>query len=175
MEEIMMTKCQKNNSHRTVSCAVITVSDTRNKDTDKSGKLMIDLLTRSNHQVSAYVIIPDDKDVIQQTIITAIHRKDIEAIIVTGGTGISYRDVTIESIQTLFDKELSGFGEIFRSLSYQFDIGSASILSRAIAGVANHRIIFSIPGSTGAVKLAMDKLILPELEHAVMEINKDRE
>lgn len=168
-----MTKCHRRDSHQPVSCAVITVSDTRNKDTDKSGKLMIDLLTQANHQVNAYVIIPDDKEVIQQTIITAIHRKDIEAVIVTGGTGISQRDVTIESIQPLFDKELQGFGELFRSLSYQFDIGSASMLSRAIAGVANRRIIFSTPGSIGAVKLAMEKLILPELGHAVMEINKD--
>src|SRR5690625_2615806 len=173
MEGIIMAKKHCTNLHSKVSCAVITVSDTRNKDTDKSGKLMIDLLTGSSHQVNEYVIIPDDKHVIQQTISAAIHRKDIEAVIVTGGTGISERDVTIEAIQPLFHKELPGFGELFRLLSYQLDIGSASMLSRAIAGVTNHRIIFSVPGSTGAVKLAMEKLILPELRHAVMEINKD--
>jgi molybdenum cofactor biosynthesis protein B len=171
----MIAKNHNRSSRTKVPCAVITVSDTRNKATDKSGKLMIDLLTGSNHQVIAYHIIPDVKQVIQQTIKTVIYNKDIKAVIVTGGTGISQRDVTIESIQPLFDKELPGFGELFRLLSYQLDIGSASMLSRAIAGVANNRIIFSTPGSIGAVKLAMDKLILPELGHAVMEINKDLE
>lgn len=155
-----------------VSCAVITVSDTRNKETDKSGKLMINLLRKANHKVTHYKIIPDEKETIQQTINKTIRYNDVEAVIVTGGTGISPRDVTIESIQPLFDKELPGFGELFRLLSYQLDIGSASMLSRGIAGVANNRIIFSTPGSTGAVKLAMNKLILPELRHVVMEINK---
>ena len=169
----MVAKKLCSNLHLKVSCAVITVSDTRNKDTDKSGKLIIDLLTGSSHQVNEYVIIPDDKDVIQQTIKDTIQRNDIEVVIVTGGTGIAKRDVTIESIQPLFDKELPGFGELFRMLSFQFDIGSAAILSRAVAGVANQRIIFSMPGSTGAVKLAMERLILPELAHLVQEATKD--
>ena len=162
-------------SGKKVSCAVITVSDRRNKKTDKSGKLMIDLLTHSKHEVKEYRVIPDEKVIIQQTIKDIIRNKDIEAVIVTGGTGISQRDVTIEAIQPLFVKELPGFGELFRFLSYQLDIGSKSMLSRAIAGVANNRIIFITPGSTGAVKLAMNKLILPELGHVVMEIYKDLE
>jgi len=160
-------------SHRKVACAVITVSDTRNKDTDKSGSLMIDLLTKSNHEVKVYEVIPDEKKGIQQMMKMVIQNPEIEAVIVTGGTGIAQRDVTIESIEPLFDKELPGFGELFRVLSYQLDIGSASMLSRAVAGVANNRMVFLTPGSTGAVKLAMNKLILPELGHVVTELNKD--
>lgn len=156
-----------------VNCAVVTVSDTRNKETDKSGKLIMELLTDSNHQVNMYEIVPDDEATIRRTVENAVTNHAIEAVIVNGGTGISNRDVTIESIQPLFDKELPGFGELFRYLSYEFDIGTASMLTRAICGVANNRIVFSIPGSSGAVKLAMEKLIIPELGHMVTEINKD--
>lgn len=174
MEESMLTKNHHKNFDIKVSCAVITVSDTRNKDTDQSGKEVIDLLTRFKHKVTEYHVIPDEKEVIEQTIVSAIQNKDIEAIIVSGGTGISHRDVTIEVIHPLFDRELPGFGELFRYLSYEFDIGSKSMLSRATAGVINNRIIFLLPGSQRAVHLAMKKLILPELGHAVMEINKER-
>lgn len=156
-----------------VTCAVITVSDTRNKETDKSGKLIHELLESKNHQVSMYEIIPDDKGTIARTVGKAINNETIQAVIVNGGTGISYRDVTIESVHPLLDKELPGFGELFRYLSYEYDIGSSSMMSRAIGGVANHRIVFAMPGSSGAVKLAMEKLILPELGHTVVEINKD--
>src|SRR5690625_2823091 len=101
------------------------------------------------------------------------HNRDSETNIIKSGTANAQRDVTIESIDPLFDKELPGFGELFRVLSYQLDIGSASMLSRAVAGVANNRMVFLTPGSTGAVKLAMNKLILPELGHVVTELNKD--
>ena len=169
----MMLSVHHKGVQKKVLCAVITVSDTRTKETDKSGKLMIDLLSDANHQVNHYEIISDDEEVIEDTIKIVMHRDDIEAILINGGTGISQRDVTMETIVPLLDKELPGFGELFRYLSYQFDIGSASMLSRAIAGVANNRILFSTPGSTGAVRLAMEKLILPELGHAVKEIHKD--
>jgi molybdopterin adenylyltransferase len=168
-----MLKEHRKISPRKVNCAVVTVSDTRDKSTDKSGKLLHDLLNQANHNVVFYEVIRDEKILIEKTIKTAITQHEIEAIIVNGGTGIAKRDVSIEAIQPLFDKELPGFGEIFRYLSYELDIGSASILSRAIAGVANNTAIFSIPGSSGAVKLAMEKLILPEIGHIVMEINKD--
>jgi molybdopterin adenylyltransferase len=168
-----MLKEHRKISPRKVNCAVITVSDTRDKSTDKSGKHLHDLLNQANHNVVFYEIIRDEKILIEKTIKTAITQHEIEAIIVNGGTGIAKRDVSIEAIQPLFDKELPGFGELFRYLSYELDIGSASILSRAIAGVANNTAIFSIPGSSGAVKLAMEKLILPEIGHIVMEINKD--
>ncbi|UJL46715.1 molybdenum cofactor biosynthesis protein MoaB [Virgibacillus sp. NKC19-16] len=156
-----------------VNCAVITVSDTRNVETDKSGRLIMELLTIAEHKVNMYEIIRDDSEIIRGTVEKAIKHPAVEAVIVNGGTGISYRDVTIESIQPLFDKELPGFGELFRYLSYQFDIGTAGMLSRAISGVANNRVIFSTPGSSGAVKLAMERLILPELGHTVREVNKD--
>ncbi|AXI10368.1 molybdenum cofactor biosynthesis protein [Oceanobacillus sp. 143] len=156
-----------------VSCAVVTVSDTRNEETDKSGKLMKALLEESGHEINYYTIIPDDKETITNTMEHAVQLEDIDAVLVNGGTGISGRDVTIEAIQPLLDKELPGYGELFRYLSYQYDIGTASMLSRAIAGVVNNRIIFATPGSTGAVKLAMERLILPELVHAVKEITKD--
>ncbi|RDW20170.1 molybdenum cofactor biosynthesis protein [Oceanobacillus arenosus] len=168
-----MENDQHSNIEKKVLCAVITVSDTRTDNTDKSGRLIIDLLKSDGHQVNEYIIVEDDSGKIRQTVEDVVQRADIEAVLISGGTGISQRDVTIESLQPLFDKTLPGFGELFRCLSYQFDIGSRSLLSRAIAGVANNRVVFSMPGSTGAVKLAMDKLILPELGHAVKEINKD--
>lgn len=158
-----------------ISCAVITVSDTRNKETDKSGKKITDLLTKHEHQVHFYEIIPDDVDQIQRTVKKAVNSEKIDAVIVNGGTGISHRDVTIESIEPLFEKQLPGFGELFRHLSFQYDIGTASILSRAICGVRNHCVIFSIPGSTGAVTLAMENIILPEVGHMVGEMHKDLE
>ncbi|WP_068672594.1 molybdenum cofactor biosynthesis protein B [Oceanobacillus sp. Castelsardo] len=156
-----------------ISCAVITVSDTRTKSTDKSGKKIMEFLQKYDHQVNLYKIVPDESDQIRFAVEKAIYSEKIDAVIVNGGTGISYRDVTIESIEPLFDKQLPGFGELFRHLSFQCDIGTASILSRATCGVANHCVIFSIPGSTGAVTLAMEKIILPEIGHIVKEIHKD--
>lgn len=156
-----------------VRCAVITVSDTRTKETDKSGQLIIEWLQQEHHEVLIYKIVRDEKNEIQANLLKAANDDRVEAVIFNGGTGISQRDITIESIQPFFTKELPGFGEIFRYLSFVDDIGSKSILSRAVAGVVNNRIVFSIPGSTGAVKLAMEKLILPELHHIVKEIHKD--
>lgn len=158
---------------RKVTCAVITVSDTRNKETDKSGKLIHTLLEAANHKILMYEITPDSKEEITRLVEKAINNQAIEAVIVNGGTGISYRDVTIESVKPLLTKELPGFGELFRYLSYEYDIGSSSMMSRAISGVANNRIVFAMPGSSGAVKLAMEKLVIPELGHTVVEINKD--
>ncbi|MCU9600841.1 MogA/MoaB family molybdenum cofactor biosynthesis protein [Pallidibacillus thermolactis] len=156
-----------------IGCAVITVSDTRVKDTDKSGRHIVETLQQHQHKVIKYEIISDEKTAIQSTLLKAVNDNNIEAVIFNGGTGISQRDVTIESIKPFFTKEMPGFGEIFRYLSYRDDIGSKSILSRAVSGVVNNRIVFAIPGSTGAVKLAMEKLILPELHHIVTEIYKD--
>ncbi|WP_339179898.1 MogA/MoaB family molybdenum cofactor biosynthesis protein [Oceanobacillus sp. FSL W7-1293] len=170
-----MLTTHRKHAAKHISCAVITVSDTRTKETDKSGKKIIDLLTNREHQVNFYEIIPDDEDHIRKTVETAVFSGEIEAVIVNGGTGISHRDVTIESIEPLFEKQLPGFGELFRHLSFHYDIGTASILSRAVCGVCNHCVIFSIPGSTGAVSLAMEKIILPEVGHMVREIHKDLE
>jgi molybdopterin adenylyltransferase len=169
----MSTTEHKQGAPKTVYCKVITVSDTRNKETDKSGKLMMDLLEQAGHSIVDYVIVKDEETPIKEEILKGCEREDIEVILTNGGTGIAKRDVTIETVQGLLDKEIIGFGELFRMLSYQEDIGSAAILSRAIAGVVKDKAVFSTPGSTGAVKLAMNKLILPEIGHVVREIKKD--
>ncbi|NHM30595.1 MogA/MoaB family molybdenum cofactor biosynthesis protein [Neobacillus terrae] len=156
-----------------VNCKIITVSDTRDKQTDKSGQLMIELLEAEGHSIIDYAIVKDDTVEIQDEILKGCETPEIDVILTNGGTGVAKRDVTIETVQNLLEKEMPGFGEIFRMLSYQEDIGSAAILSRAIAGVIKNKAIFSTPGSSGAVKLAMKKLILPEMGHVVRELKKD--
>lgn len=156
-----------------VHCKVITVSDTRNKDTDKSGRLMIEMLDKAGHSISDYVIVKDEAESIQTEVLKGCEDPKIDVVLTNGGTGIAKRDVTIETVQHLFDKDIPGFGELFRMLSYQEDIGSAAILSRATAGVVNNTGVFATPGSRGAVKLAMTKLILPEIGHVVSELKKD--
>jgi len=169
----MSTEEHKQNAPKKVRCKVITVSDTRDKETDKSGRLMIELLQAAGHIVVDYCIVKDESMPIQDEIVKGCGREDIDVILSNGGTGIAKRDITIETVKGLLEKEMVGFGELFRMLSYQEDIGSAAILSRAIAGVVNDKAVFSTPGSTGAVRLAMNKLILPELAHVVREIKND--
>jgi len=170
----MSVEEHKQFTEKQVTCAVITVSDTRNAANDKSGKLMKELLIENSHQVGYYQIIKDEMDEIKESIHSAMENVNIQVILLNGGTGIAKRDVTIETVSGLIEKEIVGFGELFRMLSYTEDIGSAAMLSRAIAGTYRNRVIFSTPGSTGAVKLAMEKLILPELHHVVREMEKDR-
>lgn len=160
---------------QSLNCMIITISDTRTGKTDKSGDRMERCLQEAGHQVKFREIIKDDSSSIKAMIDAGCENPDVDVILTNGGTGIAFRDVTIETIKEMLDKEMPGFGEIFRMLSYEEDIGSAAILSRAIAGVRNHTAIFSTPGSSGAVKLAMEKLILPELSHVVNEITKDIE
>lgn len=169
----MSTQEHKQQAPKTVQCKIITVSDTRNEETDKSGKLMIELLEQAGHTITDYVIVKDEEAPIRAEVEKGCERLDVEVILINGGTGIAKRDVTIETVQQLLEKEMVGFGELFRMLSYQEDIGSAAILSRAIGGVAKNTAIFSTPGSSGAVKLAMNKLILPEIGHVVRELKKD--
>jgi molybdopterin adenylyltransferase len=169
----MSTQEHKMEAPKHVVCKVITVSDTRDKDTDKSGKLMIDLLKGAGHQVLSYCIVKDEVDELRKEVLKGCNDPEIDVVLTNGGTGIALRDITIETVKSLFDKEISGFGELFRMLSYQEDIGSAAILSRAVAGTVKDKAVFSTPGSSGAVKLAMNKLILPELGHVVRELKKD--
>ncbi|NEU30869.1 molybdenum cofactor biosynthesis protein MoaB [bacterium LRH843] len=169
----MSVRKHRQEAPTSVNCMIITISDTRHAETDKSGSLMKKMLEEANHQVVDYQIVKDDYSLIQGTICEAVLNDGIEAILLNGGTGIAKRDVTFEAVSDLLDKEMPGFGELFRYLSYAEDIGSAAILSRAIAGVYNNKAIFSTPGSTGAVKLAMSKLIVPELGHVMREIFKD--
>ncbi|RFU65999.1 MogA/MoaB family molybdenum cofactor biosynthesis protein [Peribacillus glennii] len=163
----------KQEAPKYICCKVITVSDTRTRDTDKSGKQMIDLLEANGHLVREYQIVKDECEEIRNAILSGAENPRIDIILTNGGTGIARRDVTIETVKDVIEKEIPGFGELFRMLSYKEDIGSAAILSRAIAGVVQDTAVFSMPGSTGAVRLAMDKLILPEMGHVVRELKKD--
>lgn len=154
-----------------VSCAVLTISDTRTEDDDRSGQLIRQHLSYRNHRVTDYRIVKDEAEQITETLTAWIADPEIQAIITNGGTGISGRDVTYGAITGLLEKELPGFGELFRMLSWD-EVGAAAMLSRATAGVAGGTVIFSTPGSSNAVKLAMEKLIGPELGHIVHELTK---
>jgi molybdenum cofactor biosynthesis protein B len=169
----MSTQEHKRGAPKSVNCKVITVSDTRDETTDKSGRLMMDLLEQAGHKIVDYCVVKDESSQVQKEILLGCDRDDIDVILTNGGTGIAKRDVTIETVKGLLEKEIVGFGELFRMLSYQEDIGSAAILSRAIAGVVKNKAVFTTPGSSGAVMLAMNKLILPEIGHVVREIKKD--
>lgn len=170
---MMSVNTHKEAIKEAIRCMVITVSDTRNEETDKSGALMMELLKANGHEVTKYEIVKDEKDVIQATVTAACRSGKVDVILTNGGTGIAKRDVTIEAVKELMSKEIPGFGELFRMLSYQEDIGSAALLSRAVAGIVHDKAVFSTPGSSGAVRLAMNKLILPELGHVVGELRKD--
>lgn len=154
-----------------VTCAVLTISDTRTKEDDRSGQLIRENLDWRGHEIAAYEIVPDDAGRIREILQGWIADERIQAIVTNGGTGVSGRDVTYEAITGLFEKQLDGFGELFRMLSWE-EIGAAAMLSRATAGVANKTAIFSTPGSSNAVRLAMEKLIGPELGHLVREMTK---
>lgn len=155
-----------------VTCAVLTVSDTRTEETDVSGKIIRDLLTANGHAVSAYAVVPDEPDQIRRRVETWIEDPKIQVILSNGGTGIAARDTTFDAIVALLEKRIDGFGELFRMLSYE-EIGAAAMLSRATAGVANRTIVIAMPGSRNAVTLAMEKLIVPEIAHLVYEVTKD--
>lgn len=168
----MSTQEHKAAAPRVVGCMVITVSDTRNEETDKSGQLMKQLLQEAGHHTVLYQIVKDEPQEITSAVKAGGAHPDVSVILLNGGTGISPRDTTYEAVKALLEKELPGFGELFRMLSYTEDIGSAAMLSRAIAGTYQGKAVFSTPGSTGAVRLAMNKLIVPELGHVVRELNK---
>lgn len=163
-----MTK-QENSLHRSgdvnvVGCAVITVSDSRTTANDESGQLICKLLREAGHQVVQYRILQDEPALILGALQTL--PETAAAVLINGGTGLARRDTTYETVTRLFDKEISGFGELFRVLSFE-EIGAAAMLSRATAGVVGRRVVFSMPGAPKAVELAMRKLVLPELAHVV--------
>ncbi len=161
----------KQQAPQSIGCMVITCSDTRTPDTDTSGQLIRSLLEARGHTVVGYSLVKDEPAQIQLWIARGTSNEAVQAIIVNGGTGISRRDSTFEAVDAMLEKRLDGFGEIFRLLTYQ-EIGSPAIMSRATAGIINGRALFSIPGSENAVRLAMEKLILPELSHLVRELTK---
>src|SRR5690625_2081815 len=157
---------------KSIRCFVATISDTRTVETDKSGKLIRQYLEDNHHVYVTHQIIKDEETLIKEAIETQLKNNTIDAILLTGGTGVSKRDVTIEVVQSIIEKEIQGFGEIFRMISYLEDIGARAIMSRAIAGTVGEKVIFAMPGSSGAVKLAMEKIILQELSHIVHELHK---
>jgi molybdenum cofactor biosynthesis protein B len=161
----------KQHAPTAVRCFVITVSDTRTEDTDTSGRALIDLLTAAGHHVAGRTIVRDEATLVRSTLERQLATSDVDVIITTGGTGITARDTTFEAIDALLEKRLPGFGELFRMVSYQ-QIGSAAMMSRASAGIAARHIIVALPGSEAAVRLAMEKLILPELGHLVQQARK---
>ncbi len=154
---------------KSVRCAVLTISDTRTEETDTSGQLIRSLLSADGHSVVRYQIVRDDVWQVRKVVVSWLTDEEVDAIVTTGSTGLSPRDVAVEAIEPLLDKKLEGFGELFRSLSYG-EIGSAAMMSRALAGVANGKIVFSLPGSPNACQLALQKLILPELRHLVWTV-----
>jgi molybdenum cofactor biosynthesis protein B len=159
----------KEKGKKSIRCFVMTVSDTRDETTDTSGQTIKKFLADEGHPVTGYQIVKDEAVQIETALNQALARADIDAVIVNGGTGIAPRDGTYEVVSRFLEKKLGGFGEIFRYLSY-LDIGSAAIMSRAAAGSARGKILISLPGSKGAVTLAMEKLILPEIRHMVSQL-----
>jgi len=154
-----------------VRCFVVTVSDTRTEATDRSGRAIVDLLTAAGHNAVGRTIVKDEPALVRDTVERQLANPDVQVIITTGGTGISSRDSTYESVSALLQKRLDGFGELFRMLSYQ-EIGSAAMMSRACAGTIGKVVVISLPGSEKAVRLAMTKLVIPELAHLVQQATK---
>jgi len=159
--------------HRKVEAnfAIIIVSDTRDERTDESGKIAKQLLTHQGHRVSTFKIIPNDENAIRNTVTEMLQDPKINVVVTGGGTGISKRDITVDTVSGLLDKRIEGFGELFRRLSYE-EVGEAAMISRAIAGAVNGKLVFCLPGSKNAVKLALTKLILPGIGHILWEANR---
>ena len=156
-----------------VPTAVVTVSDTRDLESDTGGRLVESLLQEAGHPVSGRTIVKDEPAAIRAALTAALATEQTRAVVFTGGTGIAPRDVTPDTLEPELERVIPGFGELFRMLSYE-DIGSAALLSRALAGLRGGKVVFVIPGSRGAVRLAMEKLILPELGHLAGEARKTR-
>lgn len=149
--------------------AVLTVSDSRTEATDESGKILQELIVAAGHQVGAYRLIKNEMDVVRATVRALA--AEVDFIITTGGTGMSPRDLSIEACRPLFTKELEGFGDVFRLISFQ-EVGSAAILSRATGGSVGQALVFCLPGSKAAVRLAAERLILPEIKHLLSQVRK---
>jgi molybdenum cofactor biosynthesis protein B len=152
-----------------VRFAVLTVSDTRTLETDESGLLVIELVQAAFHVAAARAICKDEPDAVVALVREACGREGVDCLVITGGTGFSRRDVTVDALRALFEPEIPGFGELFRMLSFQ-EIGPAAMLSRAAAGVVNGRPVFALPGSSAAVRLALTRLILPEVGHLIAQL-----
>jgi molybdenum cofactor biosynthesis protein B len=155
-----------------LSCAVLTVSDSRTAETDESGPLARRLLEGAGHTVAVHALLKNDEAAVRALVSEWLGRGDLHAIVITGGTGLGSKDRTIEAVRGLFEKEIPGFGELFRFFSFRDQIGTTAILSRAAAGAARGAVIVSLPGSRAAVELALTQILLPELPHLLREIRR---
>lgn len=150
---------------------MLTVSDTRTPESDRSGRRIRELLEGEGHRVVDYAVLPDEPTLVVERVGEWLANAECDGVVVSGGTGVSARDRTYEALARILDKRLDGFGELFRLLSYE-QVGSAAMLSRAVGGVARGKLLFSLPGSTPAVELGLTRLVLPELGHLLAELRK---
>jgi molybdenum cofactor biosynthesis protein B len=157
-----------------VRLGVLTISDTRTPENDTGGDTIEELMRGAGHEILERRIVKDDAARIRTELVNLLARPDVDAVITTGGTGISARDTTYEVVDRMIEKKLDGFGEIFRVLSYE-EIGAAAILSRAVAGTVGTKLVACLPGSRNAVRLAVEKLLVPEISHVVFELRKHQE
>ncbi len=162
----MSVEAHRAQGPRTVTCAIVTVSDTRTPDTDRSGQRIRALVEAAGHHVGAYTLLPDDPVRVRAVVAGHVADPSVQAVLVTGGTGLGPRDTTYEAVLGLLERRLDGFGELFRMLSFA-EIGPAAMLSRAMAGASGRTFVATLPGSTAAVELALTRLLLPELVHIV--------
>ena len=161
----------RSTGHKTAGCFVLTISDSKSPKDDTSGNLIRELLTAAGHTVVGHGIVRDEPTQVIAVIREGLAKPDHQVFILTGGTGITSRDSTFEAVEALLTKRITGFGELFRMLSYG-EIGAAAMMSRAQAGVVQGRLVFSLPGSPHACRLALEKLIIPELGHLLREVNR---
>jgi len=165
------THQHKSDAPQSIRCAVITVSDTRTMETDSGGALVVDLLAKAGHQVAVRHIVPDDPPAMRSLLEGLRNENQVDAVLLTGGTGITGRDQTFETVSSLLTRQLPGYGELFRMLSFE-EIGAAAMLSRAVGGLIDRLVVLTMPGSPAGVRLAMERVILPELGHLVREARR---
>lgn len=160
------------NARAVIGCATLTVSDSRTEANDESGQLMRRLVEEAGHKVVDYRLMKNDELAVREHVRALVSRTDVDAVLITGGTGLGGRDRTVEAVTPLFDKMMPGFGEIFRMVSFTDQVGTAAILSRAVAGGVNGTLVVSMPGSKAAVELALTRVLLPELRHVIRELKR---
>jgi molybdenum cofactor biosynthesis protein B len=153
-------------------CAIVTVTDTRTVDNDESGAAIKSLIEGAGHHMADYTLLPNNEARVRGQVRALIARNDVDVVLLTGGTGLGSKDRTVEAVRSVIEKELPGFGELFRMVSFQEQVGTAAILSRAVAGSANGKLVVSMPGSKAAVELALTRILLPELRHAIRELRR---
>ena len=156
---------------KNVNVAIVVVSDSRTPDTDESGKVAGDLLKKKGHAIAEHLLIGNDGDTITNTLIDLTNRVDVDVILTIGGTGISRKDVTVDVLSPLMEKKLEGFGEMFRTMSFR-QIGTGALMSRSTAGVINGKVVLCLPGSAAAIRLAVKKIVIPEIGHMVYEATR---